>query len=192
MNNRQQYTLAAALIVFTVLVRMLTYTNHIGNFAPLVAMSLFVGSRFGNKQLAYIVPLFAALLSDICLGIFTTQTGFYGMSQVVNYLAYFAVVALGTQLRTITIPRVGAFTLGGAAVFFLISNFSTFIDTTYNMYPKTLSGLAACYAAGLAFVRTQVEQNWLLNEVSGHFIFAAFFFGIYALATKTATRKQLA
>jgi len=51
--------------------------------------------------------------------------------------------------------------------FFLISNFAVW--AVWSMYPKTASGLAMSYVAGLPFFR---------NAVVSDLFFAAMFFGI--------------
>jgi len=72
-----------------------------------------------------------------------------------------------------TALRVGAASLAGSVSFFLISNFAVW--AVWNMYPKTASGLAACYVAGLPFFR---------NAVVSDLFFAALFFGIGYLVSQ--------
>jgi hypothetical protein len=54
-------------------------------------------------------------------------------------------------------------------VFFLVSNFSVWLES--GMYPKSVAGLLACYAAGLPF---------LGNTVFGDLFYSAVMFGSYA------------
>ena len=63
--------------------------------------------------------------------------------------------------------RVGAASLAASVSFFVISNFAVW--AVWNMYPKTASGLAMCYVAGLPFFR---------NAVVSDLFFAGAFFGI--------------
>jgi len=63
--------------------------------------------------------------------------------------------------------RVGAASLVGSVSFFVVSNFAVW--AVWNMYPKTLGGLGACYVAAVPFFR---------NAVVSDLLFAAAFFGI--------------
>jgi hypothetical protein len=59
------------------------------------------------------------------------------------------------------VPVIGA-ALASSVSFFLISNFSSWASWT-DMYPRTLSGLMAAYAAGLPFFRRSVEGDLLFT-----------------------------
>ena len=90
---------------------------------------------------------------------------------LVTWLWYAAVLLLGGKLK----DNAGSLRVGGAALvasvsFFLVSNFAVW--AVWEMYPKTLAGLAACYVAALPFFR---------HSVAGDLFFTAVFFGIGAL-----------
>ena len=51
----------------------------------------------------------------------------------------------------------------GSVTFFLVSNFGVWAAT--NMYAKTVSGLMACYAAGVPFFRRTLEGDLLYTGV---------------------------
>jgi hypothetical protein len=55
-----------------------------------------------------------------------------------------------------------------AVGFFLVTNFAVWLNGGF--YPQTLEGLAACYAAGLAFYRD--SGNFLLNGIVSTWLFA--------------------
>jgi hypothetical protein len=189
MSKHQQLVLAIIVILFSVAFRLLNNQYSWASFTPMLAMSLFSGFAISDKKLAYLVPLIALILSDALLQITNTQLGFYGPSQFINYTAYLIVVFMGTKLSKPNTIKILGFTLSASIVFFIISNFSTWADTTFNMYPKTLAGLQACYIAGLAFYRQQIEANILMNPVIGDLYFALLFFGAHYLV---AVRKKLA
>jgi hypothetical protein len=67
--------------------------------------------------------------------------------------------------------RIGGAALASSVSFFVASNFAVWAN--WNMYPKTLSGLMTCYAAGLPFFRRGVE---------GDLLFTAAMFGLPVLA----------
>jgi hypothetical protein len=192
MNKRQEYILAGVLITLTVAFRLVNNQSHFLNFTPMLALSLFAGRIFSNRQLAFSVPLVAIIASDICIGLFTKELGYYGLGQIINYSAYLLVVALGTTLKKITVGRVVLYSAASSVVFFLVSNFGVWIETTFNLYPKNWQGFVACYTAAVAFYRQQIEANVFLNPITADIIYAALFFGTYSLAKQLNLQKQLA
>jgi len=115
---------------------------HPPNFTPLVAAALFSGALCRDWRLALAIPLSAMLLADLWLGLHDTLA--------FVYLGIAAAVALGRGLGSQRQPAwlLGAGTLG-AVLFFLISNFGVWL--TQDLYPPTVTGLAACYLAALPF-----------------------------------------
>ena len=61
------------------------------------------------------------------------------------------------------LPIVGA-SLAGSVSFYLVSNFAAWAAWG-DLYPKTLNGLIACYAAGVPFFRKGVEGDLLFTCV---------------------------
>lgn len=88
-KNKNTFTIIAVstLILFAIASRVLNTHYHWYGFAPLVAISLFSGVMIKNKTYAFLLPLLACLLSDIALQLFTTASGFYGISQYFVYAA---------------------------------------------------------------------------------------------------------
>ena len=73
--------------------------------------------------------------------------------------------------------RVGGAALAASVSFFLLSNFAVWV--VWEMYPKTLAGLAACYVAALPFFR---------HSLAGDLFFSAAFFGLGALVEGVRSR----
>ena len=102
------------------------------------------------------------LLTDVGIGLRQGDMGdaFYN-AQVFNYAALLLLAAVGLLLRNRTTERQPAEVLGksllAGVVFFLVSNggvWATMPSTPeYQAYEKSLSGLLACYTAGLPFFR---------------------------------------
>jgi hypothetical protein len=94
----------------------------------------------------------------------------------VTWAWYAAILWLGTALReNSNWLRIGAAALASSVSFFLVSNFAVW--AAWNMYPKTLSGLVTCYAAGLPFFR---------RALAGDMLFTALAFGLPAVAAVLA------
>jgi hypothetical protein len=164
--------LAYLFVIFAIVARM-PFMPHPWNFTPVAAALLYFGARGSRRQLWIPFALLAA--SDVILTKFVYA---YPMSwdQLVVWAWYAAILGLGTRLR----ENAGWMRIGGAALassvsFFLISNFAVWASGT--MYPKTLSGLMTCYAAGVPFFR---------STVAGDMVFTAAMFGLPAVAAAVA------
>jgi hypothetical protein len=162
--------LLALSLVFTAAAARLIPHPH--NFAPIGAMALFTAAYL-RKPWGILVPFLALFLSDLVLNN-VVYSAFYPsftwFTSPWTYLAFAAMMAVGLVAFNgkISSPRIFGASLGASLVFFLVSNFSTFIET--NLYPRTPGGLAACYAAGLPFLQ---------NTVMGDLFFSAVLFGAY-------------
>jgi hypothetical protein len=135
------------------------------SFAPVTAALLYFGARRPRREMWIPVAALAAA------GVYLSRS-YYGYAVsadlLVTWAWYAGMVLLGGMLAKHTSAvRVGAASLAGSVSFFAISNFAVW--AVWNMYPKTASGLAACYVAGLPFFR---------NAVVSDLFFAALFFGI--------------
>jgi hypothetical protein len=156
-----------SLIGVIAIAAVMRWVPHPPNFTPIAAMALFGGAHFGSKKLAFMIPLLAMLISDAFIGFHMTQFFVYG--------SFAAVVGLGLLIRSRrTLLAIGGATLGGSLLFFFVTNFGSWL--LFDMYPKTLAGLAACYTAGLPYFR---------NELLGNAFFVTILFGGFALAQKT-------
>lgn len=143
------------------------FAPHWPNFTPVGAMLLFCGAWMAIKRLWF--PLVAIVASDFVL----TGLVYHAAPTVDQYFTWAGwgiFLALGWSLRgRVRTGRLAATTVAGSALFFLVSNFGVWFGGL--LYPRTMTGLAACYAAGLPFA---------LNEIAGDLFFAAAFFGVYA------------
>jgi hypothetical protein len=163
--------LLTGMILTAALTRLLPHPN---NFSPIAAMALFGGAYFGKRSTALLIPLIALWLSDLVLNN-TVYAAFYnGFTWITPsfYWSYgvFAMLAMaGTSfLQKPTTPRVLGASLSASVVFFLVSNFGVWLES--GMYPKTATGLSACYAAGLPF---------LSNTIVGDLVYTGVLFGVY-------------
>lgn len=139
---------------------------HPPNFSPIAAMALFSGAYLSQRSLAFVAPIGALLISDILLG-------FYGLMWLV-YASVALVVCLGWLLQSKRSPaRIMVAALSGSVLFYLLTNFGVWAFG--DLYPKTVSGLVACYVAALPFFQ---------NSVAGDLFFTALLFGGWAMAER--------
>ena len=174
--------------VFTaiVLVALSRLLPHPPNFTCVGAIALFAGfmshGRYGER-LGLAVPLLAMLASDVLGHLLDVPgMGFYSPSAMLMvYGAFLGVAMLGRVaaggLREGDRPwkmglHIGAASLAGSTLFFLISNFGVYVQGAYGW---GLSGLGRCYVSALPFFG---------NTVGGDLFFAVLLFGSAALVGK--------
>jgi hypothetical protein len=171
--------LAYLFVIFAVVFRLVPRPTELMGFAPVGAALLYFGARAPRKHIWF--PLLALAASDLFL---TRSTYAYPFSldHLVTWAWYAAMLLLGGTLARRTKPLyVAGAGLASAVSFFVVSNFAVWI--TWNMYPKTLAGLTACYAAAVPFFR---------NGIAGDLFFTAVMFGIGALvASREAGEKRV-
>ena len=150
--------LAFLFVIFAVAFRFLP---HPYAFTPVAAALLFFGAR-GPRKFAW-VPVVLLIASDLILTPFVYS---YPLSpdHFVTWAWYGAMVWLGSTLRSNAKPlRLLGASLAASVSFFLLSNLAVW--AVWQMYPKTLSGLAAAYDAGIPFFRHEVVGDLLFTAV---------------------------
>jgi len=151
------------------------------SFTPVAAALLYFGARMPRRQMW--IPVVALAASGVYL---TRVTYGYPLTadHLITWAWYAVIVLLGSVLiKGFSVVRIGVASLIASMSFFLISNFAVWL-VWRDIYPKTLNGLMACYAAGLPFFRHTVVSDLL---------FTAAFFGIgYLVARERATSASLA
>lgn len=187
MKNNQimrQSGLIAGMILIAALSRFLPHPH---NFTPLGAMALFGAAHFHRKYLAVLVPFAALWLSDLVLNNLILarqfpqyyQEGFVWFTSIWIYLGFFLIAALGwLALQKVNVPRLLGVSVSASLIFFLTTNFGVWAESL--MYPKTLAGLSACYAAGIPFF-------W--NTLLGDLVYTGIMFGAYAWISMRAGVK---
>ncbi len=164
-----------SLVVFFVLVSVaLRLLPHPWNMSPVVGISLFCGAML-PKRWALIVPLLAIAAGDLALGWLPVHL--FGWAAV----ALSALIGFALRGRRSALKVAGA-SLAGSTLFFLLSNFGVWaLGCNPGWYPPTLSGLTACYWAGIPFYR---------NMLFGDLAYSVMLFGSFALFTRWTLRRQ--
>ena len=168
-----RFFVIAAAILLAAISRLLPLPP---NFAPITAMALFGAATLSDKKLAILTPLLALFVSDLCievmyrLGLMTSWGIYSGM--VWTYSAFLLVTLMGFLLRRHrSALAIGAATLAGSVVFFIVSNFGAWVS--FDLYSHDLEGLLACYMAAVPFFR---------NTLLGDAVFSVALFGGFVLA----------
>jgi hypothetical protein len=192
MNQKQQLLAAALLIATCVLFRVVCNAQHWLNFAPMIALSLFLGYIIKDKKVAVLASLVAVIASDVALAMYNGTPAFYGDSQYITYLSYAIIAIMGSRVNGKRAINVLGYTIGAGIVFFVVSNIGVWLDTTYNLYPKTFGGLSTCFYNAVLFYRDTLKVNPMSFSMIADVAFSAIFFGTYSFAINSTTSKQLA
>ncbi len=189
-NNKLNFLIAAGLIVMAGVARIVNHELHLYNFAPLCALGLFSGAVIKDKRIAILLPVLAQLMGDLYISIFTTWQGFYGIEQVFVYAALLLVTFMGSTMREPKAIKVLGYTVGGAVLFFILSNFGVWVAMEtgkadlYN-YGTGFTGLVNTYVAAIPFFK-----NTLLGELSGSImLFGAYYLLQVAVISKAQKAK---
>ncbi|MGH9590330.1 MAG: DUF6580 family putative transport protein [Terracidiphilus sp.] len=151
--------IAYLLLLVAVFTRVLPHAEWL-NFTAVGGALLYFGARRPLREM--IVPVAALMATDYWLTIHAYHYAFAWAAYGVTWAWYAGAIVLGYGLlrsRT-TVRRVGAGVVLAPTSFFLLSNFAVWPGS--DMYPHTLSGLLACFAAGLPFYRNDIASTALL------------------------------
>ena len=148
-------------ILFVVIAVVFRLIPHVFSVTPVAASLLFFGAR-GSRKWAWL-PVLLLVGSDVYLSKMV-----YGVpltaDLLVSWAWYAGMIGLGMLLRRNQAPaRIFGASLAAAVSFFLLSNFAVW--AVWQMYPKTVAGLMACYTVGLPFFQREVLADVLFTAV---------------------------
>lgn len=150
---------------------------------PLTAVGgslLYFGARRPLWQAIF--PVSALVVSDYYLTTHVYNFPFAVQGYLLTWAWYGAVIVLGAMLlrsRT-SVARVAAGAMLAPTSFFAASNYAVWVGQV-GMYPHTLAGLTACYAAGLPFYRYDLISTAIVAGLA---------FGIPELLRQHAADRQ--
>lgn len=178
-QNKQLVLLAVVMVIVAALSRIAFYPL---NYSPVIAMALFGGSVIRDKKLAFALPLFAMLLSDVLFEITNIAPGFWGWGQVIGYGIFALITVLGFALKKISILNVAGFSVASSLIFFFLSNSSVWLFAS-SAYARSVDGWMSCLAAGIPFL-----QNGILTDL----VYSGVFFGGFLLAKNYTLSRKMA
>ncbi|MFY0673206.1 MAG: hypothetical protein JXQ87_07365 [Bacteroidia bacterium] len=184
-------------ILLTIIVLAAAYRlfpNHIYNFTPVGAIALFSGAYLGKKAFSALIPLAIMLLSDVAIQL-TGGRGFH-MEMPFVYGAFLLTYLIGSKglAGKVKMGRLFGASLASSAVFFVITNFGSWIFSPE--YTKDIAGLITCYVAAIPFYNPgDYLSSFALNGFLGDMFFTMVLFGAYFLITRSnaifsTTRKE--
>ena len=154
--------LITAFIILGVLTRIIP---HPPNFTAIGAVALFGGALFSDKKLAFFIPIFTMMISDLILGY---------QAAINVYISFIIMVCIGFLLTNKRNGlRIINITLLASLVFFLITNLSVFL--TSSLYSKNILGLIECYTLAIPF---------FINTIMGNITYSLIMFYGFSIVQK--------
>ncbi len=154
----------SAIVSIILVLAIYRVVPHPPNVSPVAAMALFGGAYFADRKLAFIIPLFALVVSDLIIGLHDTLPFVYG--------AFAITVMAGIWLRDkLSLMSVAGTALATSLLFFVVTNFGAWLFNQ-GLYPLTFEGLLQSYVAGIPFYA---------NTLIGDLFFTALLFGGFHL-----------
>ena len=169
-------TLKSKFIIGAILVAAFSrLIPHPMNFTPIGAMALMGAAYFDRKAFAFLVPAASMFISDLFINnLVYPSEGFvlFGGTFIPVVGAFMLIALMGTYtLRKIKLDNVLLSSIGASAIFFLVSNFGSFIGSP--MYTKDFAGLMYCYEMAIPFFG---------NTIAGDLVYTGILFGAMELA----------
>ena len=127
------------------------FVPHPPNFTSLIALSFYVPVFLGIKFLPPLILGF--ILTDLIIGIHNTVIFTWGSVILISLASnYFS--------KSIISRLVGA--LGGATIFFILTNFGVW---TTGSYGYTFNGLFVCYSLALPFYGYNLISTFVFSSI---------------------------
>jgi hypothetical protein len=160
-SNNTSLFVAFGLIIIALGSRLIP---HLPNFSPLAAVTLFGAVNIKNKKIAFLIPLFSIIISDLFIGMYSIS--------IFVYISIIAITIYSLYSRKMNIKTV----LINSILFFLISNFGVWILH----YPNNIQGLIECFTLAIPFYR-----NSLLGDL---FYSGVLYYSFKFISTKLIVR----
>lgn len=180
-NTRLSLILGILFAVVAVPLRLLSgFGRWSYNMQPVGGLGVYSGARVSG-WLAYVLPLSVMVITDLVL--WASLGELYSplhISRAAVYACFMLFVLLGRWLVINNNPlRMGAASLTGSIVFYLITNFAAWVEYSH-LYSRDITGLWQSYVAAWPFF-----QWSLISDL----FFTGVLFGIHLMATKAAAEE---
>ncbi len=172
-RERMGWILIISMIGVAVLSRFLP---HWHNFTAVGAMGLFGGAYLNRRLVAIAIPLVALWISDLLLnnlvyGHYYDGFVWIGHGALWVYAGFIGIVLIGILLlKKVRFGRLIVAAVVASLLFFIVTNFGSWLTSLVPIYPKTPAGLLSAYEAGLPFF-------W--NTLLANLCYSLLFFGVY-------------
>ncbi len=170
--NPKQAIFYAVLIAIATLIKVVCAPRiEFSGTTGIIAIALFAGFAGLQKKQAFLLPLFALIVSNLVLEVlFRLQmfpfAGFYKWQFIEYTLLGFAITAMGMLFSKFKTTGIVLSIISGPTIFFLVSNFIVWYASRQSIgYANNFKGLLDCYAAGVPFYRNSILSTAILLPV---------------------------
>jgi hypothetical protein len=182
-----RYTLFSLFLLVLVAAIYRIIPNRPWGFAPQFAMTLFCGAMMKDKKVAFLLPLLSMFISDLLYQVLYIQgltviEGFYD-GMIWNYLIFGSLTFVGFFVDSNSFGSILKGSFISPTLFFLVSNFTTWLSGGGLKRPKTFSGLTQAFADGLPFY----GNSLVATLVFGFILFGAAHYVVRALSIRNAS-----
>lgn len=176
------------MVAFTVIYRLVVYFTAGAlpwNFTPVEATALFGGAYFADRRLGIVVPLLAMIVAD-CVIAFTLPSAWVRDWLGTLPFVYFCIAMTavgGFALRgKVSAPKVVVGAFASAVLFFVVTNFATWLTARAGAGAACTGSLTACYVAAVPFFK---------GTLAGTLLWSAVLFGGFAMLGRRWTALRL-
>jgi len=159
---------AYLLLLAALLSRVVPHSGWFG-FTAVGGSLLYFGAKRA-KWLEMLLPIAAFAGVDYYLTTHVYAYPFHWQEYLVTWGWYLAAIVLGRILlsRDVSVLRVASAAVLGPTSFFLVSNFSAWIEASFpgGRYTPDFRGLLTCYVAGLPFYGRDLISTGLVLTVA--------------------------
>ena len=148
--KHKQYVIGVVWVFALVCLRVVP---HVANFVPLLALTCYFSPKLLSKKTMGLITLFGFLLSDCLLSLLTPFSAI-GSWTVFTYSGILAVICLSRQ------NHLSLVTFSSVLGYWIWTNFGVFLYS--DLYPHSVTGLIACYAAALPFLKHDLFANLVM------------------------------
>lgn len=144
--------LVIGLIIFGISWRL---APHEPNFAPIGALALLGGVALGWRTALWLT-LSILIASDLMLGFYP------GIEW--TWVGFGLIIGFGIAVKKLPLLwRVPIGALGASTIFFIVSNFGTWIAS--GMYSHDIAGFIQCYVMALPFFKATILSDFLFGSI---------------------------
>jgi hypothetical protein len=127
------------------------FIPHPPNFTSLLALSFYIPALLGIRYLPALIISFA--ITDLFIGFHATTLFTWGAVLFIGLLSRYFVKNI--------ISRVSG-ALGGACIFFVVTNFGVW---SIGMYGYTMNGLLTCYTLAIPFFAYSLISTLIFSSI---------------------------
>ncbi len=168
-TSTSNFWLATALIIASLIFRIVSNQLAFFNFTPVIAVALFAGAKFKDNKWAFLIPIITLFISDAVLA-YLNNFSLLHETILFTYGSLMLIIALGKVLQKdkLNVPKIAGLSILSSALFFILTNFGVWAFG--NMYTHDIDGLIKCYVLAIPFNKV----SWM-----GDMVFSLALFGAY-------------